>query len=483
MKDLSRRRFFEDSVMISAAAAATALPLPLFAQDKAASVSPSEKLTVAIIGCGIRGKAHARELARLADCDIAYVCDPDLDRADEVGALLSGELKRPMPKKVQDLRVILDDKTVDAVFIATPNHWHALAAIWAMQAGKDAYVEKPVSQNVEEGRRIVQAARKLGRICQTGTQNRSRGALAEAVKYMHEGKLGEVKLARSIIYGGRGSIGGPTECVIPPRCDYDLWAGPAPLVKLSRPRLHYDWHWMWDTGNGDIGNSNVHSIDICRWGLGVAGLGRSVISYGGRLGYTDVAETPNSQIGIFDFGDKTIVSETRGLKTAPFHPVIKAMWFFYGSEGIIAETGLYDPEGKLIRPFEGKSVNHFANFLDAVRSRKAGDLKTDILEGHQSSSLCHLANISYRLGKTATVEEIGKSLAETGAHDDQEETLERTRHYLAEAGVDLAKTPMRLGRTLRLDGDREKFLNDPEADGLLTREYRAPFVVPAESAI
>jgi len=140
-------------------AAAAALPLPLFAQDKTASVSPSEKLTVAIIGCGIRGKAHARELSRLADCDIAYVCDPDLDRADEVGVLLSGELKRPMPKKVQDLRLILDDKTVDAVFIATPNHWHALAAIWAMQAGKDAYVEKPVSQNVEEGRRIVQAAR------------------------------------------------------------------------------------------------------------------------------------------------------------------------------------------------------------------------------------------------------------------------------------------------------------------------------------
>jgi len=118
---------------------------------------------------------------------------------------------------------------------------------------------------------------------------------------MHEGKLGEVKLARSIIYGGRGSIGGPTECVIPPRCDYDLWAGPAPLVKLTRPRLHYDWHWMWDTGNGDIGNSNVHSIDICRWGLGVTGLGRSVVSYGGRLGYTDVADTPNSQVGIFDF--------------------------------------------------------------------------------------------------------------------------------------------------------------------------------------
>ncbi len=464
------------------AAAAAALPAPLLAQE-GGSVSPSEKLTVAIIGCGIRGKAHARELSRLADCDIAYVCDPDLDRADEVGALLSGELNRPMPKKVQDLRVILDDPSVDAVTIATPNHWHALAAIWAMQAGKDAYVEKPVSQNVAEGRRIVQAARKLGRICQTGTQNRSRGALATAVQYLHEGKLGEVKLARSIIYGGRGSIGGPVECVIPPRCDYDLWAGPAPMTKLTRPRFHYDWHWMWDTGNGDIGNSNVHTIDICRWGLGVTGLGRSVMSYGGRLGYTDVAETPNSQVAIFDFGDKTIVSETRGLKTAPFHPTLKASWFFYGTEGIVAETGLYDPEGRLLKAFEGKSVNHFANFLDAVRSRKQEALTAEILEGHQSSSLCHLANISYRLGRKSSVAEVGKHLGDIEAHEDVQETLERTRHYLVDAGVDLEKTPMTLGRHLRLDGDRERFLDNPEADALLSREYRAPFVVPKESEI
>lgn len=479
MKNLTRRRFFEDSVM---AAAAAALPSPLFAET-AQSVSPGEKVTVAIIGCGIRGKAHARELSRLSEADIAYVCDPDLDRADEVGALLSGELKRPMPKKVQDLRVILEDKTIDAVFIATPNHWHALAAIWAMQAGKDVYVEKPVSHNVAEGRRIVQVAHQLGRICQTGTQNRSRGSLAEAIRYIHEGHLGEVKLARSIIYGGRGSIGGPTDCAMPPRCDYNLWAGPAPLTKLTRPRFHYDWHWMWDTGNGDIGNSNVHSIDICRWGLGVTGLGRSVMSYGGRLGYTDVGETPNSQVGIFDFGDKTIVSETRGLKTAPFHPAIKAMWFFYGPGGIIAETGLYDPEGKLIKAFEGKSESHFANFLGAVKSRKREELHAEITEGHQSSSLCHLANISYRLGQPATLTEAQKQLGEVQVQEDVQETLDRTRHYLVEAGVDLEKTPMRLGRHLRLDGDRENFIDDPAADALLKREYRAPFIVPEESEV
>ncbi|MFN7564880.1 MAG: Gfo/Idh/MocA family protein [Prosthecobacter sp.] len=475
----TRRRFFEDSFM---AAAAVALPKTLLGADPA-PVSANEKITAAIIGCGIRGKAHARELARLAECDVAYVCDPDLDRANEVGALMV-ELKRPMPKKVQDLRKVLEDKSVDVVFIATPNHWHALAAIWAMQAGKDVYVEKPVSQNVEEGRRIVQVARKLGRIAQTGTQNRSRGALAEAVKFMREGKLGEVKLAKSIIYSGRGSIGGPAECVIPPRCDYDLWAGPAPMTKLTRPKFHYDWHWFWDTGNGEIGNNNVHSLDICRWGLGVTGLGRSVLSYGGRLGYTDVAETPNTQVGVFDFGDKTIVSETRGLKTAPFHPTIKSMWFFYGSEGIIADTSLFDPKGNLIRAFEGgKSENHFANFLRAVRSRKHTDLTADIEEGHQSTALCHIANISYRLGAKTSVNDISKHLGDIKAHEDVQDTLERTKHYLAEAGVELDKTQLTLGQHLRVDGDKESFLDNPAANALLTRKYRAPFVVPKLSEV
>jgi predicted dehydrogenase len=476
----TRRRFFEDSLM---AAASVALPSRLIAAEPSpASTSANEKLTAAILGCGIRGKAHAGELARMADVDIAYVCDPDLDRADELGALIESR-KRPMPKKVQDLRVILDDKSVDVVFIASPNHWHALSAIWAMQAGKDVYVEKPVSQNVEEGRRIVQTARKLGRIAQTGTQNRSRGALIEAVKYMHEGKLGDVKLARSIVYGGRGSIGGPAECVIPPRCDYNLWAGPAPMAKLTRPKFHYDWHWFWDTGNGEIGNNNVHSLDICRWGLGVTGFGRSVISYGGRFGYTDVAETPNSQVGIFDFGERTIVSETRGLKTAPFHPAIKSSWFFYGSEGIIADTNLYDPKGNLVRPFEAKSENHFANFIRAVRSRKQSDLTADIEEGHQSTALCHIANVSYRLGQPASPDDVQKALGNIQVHEDVQETFERTRHYLAQAGVDLGSTPMRLGKHLRIVEGQESFLGNDAANALLTREYRAPFVVPAAEKI
>jgi predicted dehydrogenase len=482
MPNLTRRQFIEDSILAAAAAAAATLSARVLAADPAPA-SPNDKIPVAIIGCGIRGKQHAEELARLSDCEIVQVCDPDKDRAAALATWVAGK-NRPKPKAVQDLRVILDDKSVAAVFIAAPNHWHALAAIWAMQAGKDVYVEKPVSHNISEGRRIVQTARKLGRVCQGGTQNRSRGALAEAVKYMQEGKLGEVKLARSVVYGGRASIGGPGHYEIPPSVDYNLWAGPAPMSPLTRPQFHYDWHWLWETGCGELGNNNIHSLDICRWGLGVTGLGRAVLSYGGRFGYTDAGQTPNTQVAVFDFGEKTIVSETRGLKTDPFKPQTKdGGWFFYGTEGIIAGTSLFDPEGKLVREFPGKTVSHFGNFLSVVRSRKFSDLHADVLETHQSTALCHIGNISYRLGRAASASDIQKELAGLKVHENVLETFERTRKHLRDNGVDLEKSPLALGRSLQLEPGQERFLEAPEADAFLTREYRKPFVVPAANQI
>ena len=479
MNSITRRQFLENSIL--AAAAAAAVPARLIATEQR-SVSANDKITAAIIGCGIRGKQHAHELARLSDCEIAYVCDPDRDRAAEVAADLVAQ-NRPQPKAVQDLRLILDDKSVAAVFIATPNHWHALAAIWAMQAGKDVYVEKPVSHNIREGRRIVQVARRLNRICQGGTQNRSNGALAEAIKYIHDGKLGDVKLARSIVYGRRDSIGGPTHCEIPASVDYNLWVGPAAMVPLTRPKFHYDWHWFWNTGNGELGNNNIHSTDVCRWGLGVAGLGRAVISYGGRLGYTDAAETPNTQLVIHDFGSKTIVTETRGLKTEPFNPKFKGGWVFYGTEGIIAGESLFDLKGKLVRTFEGGTESHFANFLKAVRSRKVSELHADILETHQSTALCHIGNISYRLGQPSSPGEIQKELGQLKVHEQVLETFERTRQHLVENNVDLDKSKLTLGPLLRLDSDKEKFVHNPTADALLTREYRKLFVVPTETEV
>ena len=482
MSNITRRRFLEDSLLAAAAAAATAaLPESAFAADPA-PVSANDKINVAIIGCGIRGKQHAAELCRLTDCEITCVCDPDRDRASALAAQIV-KLNRPQPKAVQDLRVILEDKSIAAVFIAAPNHWHALAAIWAMQAGKDVYVEKPVSHNISEGRRIVQTARKLGRVCQGGTQNRSNSALAEAVQYMRDGKLGEVKLARSIVYGRRDSIHGPGHYEIPPSVDYNLWAGPAPMSPLTRPQFHYDWHWIWSTGCGELGNNNIHSLDVCRWGLGVTGLGRSVLSYGGRLGYKDAGETPNTQVVIFDFGDKTIVSETRGLKTEPFNPKFTGGWVFYGANGIIAGTSLFDLDGKLVSTFPGREQSHFANFLQAVRSRKVSDLHAEVLEGHQSTALCHIGNISYRLGQPAPAAEIQKQLASLKAHENVIENFERTRKHLLDNQVDTDSSILTLGRLLYMDATEEKFTDAPAANAFLTREYRKPFVVPSEKEI
>jgi predicted dehydrogenase len=483
MHSTTRRQFLEDSMLATAALVAAAAPQVARAEEKSTG-NPSNKLRVAVLGCRIRGKQHVAELSKAADCEIAYVCDPDRDLAGEL-ALVVEKQQGIKPQAEQDMRRVFDDKSVDAVFIATPNHWHALAAIWAMQAGKDAYVEKPVSHNISEGRRIVQVARKTGRICQGGTQNRSNMALAEAVEYMRAGKLGEVKLARSIIYGRRDSIGPKGNYPLPDNVDYNLWAGPAPLAPLTRPKLHYDWHWDWQTGNGELGNNNIHSIDICRWGLGLTGLGRSVISYGGRFGYSDAGQTPNTQVCIFDFGDKTLVAETRGLKTAPFREGFTGGWLFHGTEGSIAGTSLFDPDGKLVSTFKGtrKSENHFANFLNAVRSRKRESLNADILEGHQSTALCHAGNISWRLGREASPAEVSEELRSIKVHDNVKETLDRTVQHLRDNHVDLESTKFVLGTILYPDAKREEFSENSQANGFLTREYRQPFVVPAESDI
>jgi hypothetical protein len=232
-----------------------------------------------------------------------------------------------------------------------------------------------------------------------------------------------------------------------------------------------------------LGNNNVHSLDICRWGLGVTGLGRAVISYGGRLGYTDAGQTPNTQVCIFDFGDKTIVSETRGLKTGPFRPGQKGGTIFEGTEGIIAGGSVFDLKGNLVHTFEGKSVNHFANFLAAVRSRRREDLKAEILEGHQSSALCHIGNISWRLGQPASPADLRAELGKLKVHENVLETLDRTLAHLRDNKLDPEQTRLTLGRYLQVDRDREAFANDSQANALLTREYRKPFVVPTESEI
>lgn len=482
MREVTRRRFLEESMIATASGLAAGSVGPSLMAEEAAVTSPNEKLRHAVIGCRIRGRVHGQEFAGRHGVEVAYVCDPDSQLADELATAVEKQQGR-RPVAIQDLRKIFDDKSIDTVSIAAPNHWHALAAIWAMQSGKDVYVEKPVSHNVAEGRRIVQVARKTGRICQAGTQNRSRGDLAAAAQYIRDGKLGQVTLARSIIYGGRGSIGPKGKCNIPSHVDFNLWLGPGTQETLTRPTFHYDWHWFWDTGSGELGNNNIHMVDICRWMMGIKGLGDSVLSVGGRLGYEDAGETPNTQVVFHTFGPATIVQEVRGLKTDPFSDKFKAGHVIHGTEGFIAESSLFDPDGKLIRTFSGTSENHFANFIKAVRSRKKEELNAEILEGHQSSSLCHIGNISYRLGERRPVEEIERQIGDAKLHSDAAKTLARMVSHLKSNQVNLHKTPLTSGPLLAIHSESESFINHEAANRLLTREYRKPFVVPAETEI
>ncbi|MBL8829421.1 MAG: Gfo/Idh/MocA family oxidoreductase [Planctomycetaceae bacterium] len=483
MSHVTRRRFLEDSLLATAVTAVSStVPAFATAAEETSRTSANETLQHAVLGCRIRGKVHAAEFGKLPGVNVAYVCDPDLTLAEELAAAVEKQSGRK-PKVVQDLRKIIDDKSIDTISIAAPNHWHALAAMWGMQAGKDVYVEKPVSHNLVEGRRMVDAAKKLKRICQGGTQNRSVGGLMAAAEFIRAGKLGEVKLARSIIYGKRASIGEKQACVIPTGCDFNLWLGPATQQPLQRKNMHYDWHWVWDTGNGELGNNNIHMVDICRWLVGLEGLGDSVISIGGRLGYEDAGETPNTQLTVHQFGPTTVIQEVRGLKTAPFSDKFKSGYVIYGSEGFIADATLFDPSGKLVQKFEGKGENHFANFIRAVRSRNPNDLNAEITKGHISTGLCHVANISHRLGQQVTVADIKSHLSGKQFSDEVRATFTRMVAHLGENEVDLDRTKLTLGSQLTIDSAKEQFVENSAANALLKREYRAPFVLPSADQI
>jgi predicted dehydrogenase len=373
---------------------------------------------------------------------------------------------------------VFDDKSVDVVSIATPNHWHALAAVWAMQAGKDVYVEKPVSHNVVEGRRMVETARRHGRICQGGTQYRSVGANREAAQYVREGKLGKIRLARCLTYGLRRSIGPPGNYPVPPGVDYNLWAGPAPMGPVTRKSFHYDWHWFWDYGSGEIGNNNIHCVDLMRLLTNLSGLGNGVLSYGGRQLH-DAGQTASTQIAIHDYGELTVAQEVRNLKTPP--PRYGASVLLVGSEGYLAgnekTATVYDPAGKLVRKFEGPGQDHFANFIQAVRSRKREDQNAEILEGHQSTAMIHVANISYRLGRPTAPAEIVRRLESLKGNENALETFDLVKEHLAANGVDIAREPLTLGPWLRIDAQRESFVDAPAAAAMLGREYRKPFVL------
>jgi predicted dehydrogenase len=483
----TRRDFLERSLFAAAAAVmAGELPQARAEDSEKKPASPNEQLRVACVGVNGRGKEHLQAFGGLHDCRVVAIVDVD----EAVGKSTIERFKKRYdtePAYYRDIRKMLEDKKIDLVSIATPNHWHSLAAIWAMQAGKDVYVEKPVSHNVSEGRRLVQTARKHERICQAGTQCRSNPGMQELMKFVRDGKIGEVNLARGLCYKRRGSIGPKGNYSPPKSVDYDLWSGPAQIKPLTRKSLHYDWHWMWDYGNGDLGNQGIHQMDLARWGLGVDDIGTGVMSYGGRLGYEDAGETANSQVCIHNFPKgKRLVFETRGLKTPPLRGAAVGV-IFYGTEGYVVVPSYsggvaFDLKHQPIKRFGG-SGSHFSNFVKAVRSRKHTDLNGDVLEGHLSSALCHLGNISYRLGELVNGQEAAERL---GADREAWETFDRFQEHLWYNDVTLKDpTLVRFGKKLVINPDNEAFVGNESSDAnaLLTRDYRKPFVVPSQSEL
>jgi predicted dehydrogenase len=481
MSTVSRRRFLEDSMFAAAAAVAAGSAGELFAQQEPQqSASPNERLGAAVVGTRWQGNSHLSAFSGRKDTEVLYVVDCDerigRERVDQVA-----ERQGRKPKWVADMREAFDDKAVDIVSTATPNHWHALVSIWAMQAGKDVYVEKPVSHNVSEGRRMVEVARKLGRICQTGTQCRSNPGMQAMMKYLHDGNLGKVNVGRGLCYKRRNSIGPRGEYQPPQNVNYDLWLGPAPIAPVTRPQFHYDWHWQWPYGNGDLGNQGIHQMDLARWGLGVDRLSDAVFSYGGRLGYEDAGDTPNTQTVVHDYGDQTLVFEVRGLSTKDFKGSNVGV-IFECAEGYLVvgsyDSGAaFDSSGTQIKSFRGGG-NHFENFIRAVRSRKHEDLNADILEGHLSSALCHMGNISYVLGSQTSVSGAAQQLDSIKSTDNLKQTFERFCAHLVDNKIDLDKTQLTFGPVLAFDPGSETFKGNAQANTLLTREYRKPYVVP-----
>jgi predicted dehydrogenase len=377
---------------------------------------------------------------------VAAICDVNQAARERAEAQVEKQ-RGAKPKSYADLRALYDDREVDAVSIATPNHWHALAAIWACQAGKDVYVEKPASHNVYEGRQMAAAARKYNRMVQVGSQSRSIGHKIQAMQMLRDGVIGQIYMARGLCFRRRQSIGHTPDEPVPPGIDWDRFLGPAQMKPYSKNKYAYNWHWFWDTGNGDIGNQGVHEMDICLWGLGRSGWPRTVASTGGKYVWKDDQETPNTQQTALDFGDAQITFDCRNLSSPPEGSVpIEGSNFvgniFFGSEGymVVEPNGFQvykgDKREKTMdeRAHEGRiwtAVPHMKNFLEAVRKRDHRVLAADVETGVRAAAFCHLGNIAYRVG-----------------------------------------------RLLEISQSTGRFLGDEQANSLLARDYRAPYVVP-----
>ncbi|MEX2216482.1 MAG: Gfo/Idh/MocA family oxidoreductase [Phycisphaeraceae bacterium] len=483
-RKLSRRVFVKGSVLTAAA-----LTIPSTITRNV--LGANDELRAAVVGVNSRGGAHIDGLGRQSGVTVAGICDADVNVLNRTVKNVESKFKKEC-KGEQDIRKLLDDPSFNIISIATPNHWHSLMAIWAMQAGKDVYCEKPVSHNVWEGRQAVKAARKYKKICQTGTQSRSsRRGIGEAVKFVQDGELGKILYAVGTCYKPRQGIGKLDKpLVIPDHIDYDLWCGPAEKRDLFRPKLHYDWHWDYNTGSGDIGNQGIHQMDIARWFLGEQALSPRIMSIGGRLGYDDAGDTPNTQVAFHAYEKAPLIFEVRGLPKEGLDWK-KGMDSYRGSGvGVIVQcegghvvipnyysASAVDKDGKTIKGWrEGDPMTaHVGNFVDCVRSRKREDLNADIEEGHLSSALCHTGNIAHRLGTKMTADQIKDYVKGSPEYTD---SYERMADHLGKNGIDIKGKTMTLGPWLEMDGKAETFKNNAAASKLLTREYRKGYEVP-----
>jgi predicted dehydrogenase len=380
-------------------------------------IGANDKANVGVIGVGGRGNDHIKSYATLPNVRIAALCDVNQTNL-EVGQAAVKKAAGQQPKGYDDMRKLFADKEIDAVSITTPNHWHALATIWACQAGKDVYCEKPACYNPHEGERMIEVARKTNRMVQIGSQSRSIPHFIKAVQLLRDGVIGKVYMAKGLCYKRRRSIGHKENEPTPLGLNWDMFLGPAPMRPYNELRYRYNWHWFWDTGNGDIGNQGVHQMDIARWGLGEAAWPKSAVSTGGKYVYNDDQETPNTQLATFDYGDKEIVFEVRGLITGGEGNMGRGGSnfvgnIFYGEEGWMEATGggfsvFKGEKGALAMEEKAVRVDdtalHMSNFLAACQARDHKKLNAELAIGVMSANLCHLANASYRAGRKLAVD-------------------------------------------------------------------------------
>jgi predicted dehydrogenase len=483
MSRITRRDFIKSSL---AAGAAMTLLSP-YSRVRGAN----SDIRIAVVGVGGQGSNHINLFRKLPGVRVVAICDADKNHLEK-----NVEEFKKRNEKVDvyaDVRKLLEDKNIDAISTATPNHWHSLITIWACQAGKDVYVEKPVSHNIWEGRKMVEAARKYKRIVQAGTQQRSCPAVKEAARDIQAGKYGKVLWVHCSKLGtdNRKSIGKvTTPQPVPPSIDYDLWAGPAPMTPVMRKSFHYDWHWQWNWGDGEMANWGVHYLDDMRHLLGWDNVPAKVVAAGNRFAWDDNGETPNMHLALFDYDGLPVVIDIRNLPD-PKRPGGKDGAVYLYSRGgnyIQCEDasirisrgggGAYDKDGSRIYQYKGDGgAAHAQNFIDAVRSRRREDLAADIEVGHLSTVLCHQANICWRVGSKATVDQVRQSMK---SHKDALDTLSDMLEQIDGNGVDTAKEPFILGPVLTYDRKQERFVgeNAEQANKLVKCSCREPYVIP-----